>query len=108
MKYLKVILRNPWVVLLLVIFLANTYFMFVEVNTLNAFASGFTLCNLIYVVIDKVRTKHTDDVIYKLEEMATASKITLIEDNGDKTTVDGEEYLKGFRQAAIFILKDLK
>lgn len=108
MKYLKVILRNPWVVLLLVIFLANTYYMFVEASITNSFTSGFTLCNLIYVVIDRVRTKDTNAIIYKLEDMATTSKIILIEDNGDRTTVDGEEYLKGFRQAAIFILKDLK
>ena len=108
MKYLKVILKNPWVVLLLVIFLANTYYMFVEASIKNSFASGFTLCNLMYVVIDKVRTKHTNAVIYKLEDMSYASKIILEDDDGKRTTEDGEEYLRGFRQAAIFILKDLK
>ena len=108
MKYLKAILKNPWIVLLFIIFLANTYFMFVEVNTLNAFASGFTLCNLIYVVIDKAYTKRTNTVIYKLEEMSSASKIILEDYDGKRTTEDGEEYLRGFRQAALFILKDLK
>lgn len=108
MKYLKYILKNPWIVLLLIIFLGNTYYMFIEANILNAFTSGLTLCTLFYTVIDKARTKHTDDVIYKLEEMASASKIILIEDNGDRTSEDGEEYLRGFRQAALFILKDLK
>lgn len=108
MKYLKAILRNPWIVLLLITFLVNTYFMFVETNILNSFASGFILFNLIYIFIDKSRTKRTNDIIYKLEEMASASKIILIEDNGDKTIEDGEEYLRGFRQAALFILKDLK
>ena len=108
MKYLKVILKNPWVVLLLIVFLANTYFMFVEANIMNAFTSGLTLCTLFYTVIDKARTKHTDDVIYKLEEMASASKITLEDDNGNRTSEDGEEYLRGFRQAALFILRDLK
>ena len=108
MKYLKAILKNPWIVLLLIVFLANTYFMFVEANTLNSFASGFTLCNLIYVFIDKARTKRTNAVIYKLEEMASASKIILEDDDGNRTSEDGEEYLRGFRQAALFILRDLK
>ena len=108
MKYLKAILKNPWIVLLFIIFLANTYFMFVEVNTLNAFASGFTLCNLIYVVIDKAYTKRTNSVIRKLEDMASASKIILEDYDGKRTTEDNEEYLRGFRQAALFILRDLK
>lgn len=108
MKYLKVILKNPWIVLLLIVFLVNTYHMFVDANIINSFTSGLALCTLIYVVIDKVHTKRTNAVIYKLEEMASASKIILIEDNGDKTIEDGEEYLRGFRQAAIFILRDLK
>lgn len=108
MKYLKAILKNPWIVLLLIIFLANNYYMFVEASISNSFTSGLVLCTLFYTVIDKARTKYTNDVIYKLEEMASASKIILIEDNGDRTSEDGEEYLRGFRQAAIFILKDLK
>lgn len=108
MKYLKAILKNPWIVLLLIAFLANTYFMFVEANTLNAFTSGLALSTLFFAVIDKVRAKHTNGVIYKLEEMSSASKIILIEDNGDRISEDGEEYLRGFRQAALFILRDLK
>lgn len=108
MRYLKVILKNPWIVLLLIIFLANTYFMFVEASISNAFTSGLVLCTLFYTIIDKAHTKHTDAIVYKLEEMASASKIILIEDNGDKTIEDGEEYLRGFRQAALFILRDLK
>lgn len=108
MKYIKAILKNPWIVLLLIVFLFNTYFMYIEENIINSFASGFTLCNLIFVFIDKARTKHKNDVIYKLEEMASASKIILEDDNGNRTSEDGEEYLRGFRQAAIFILKDLK
>lgn len=108
MKYLKVILKNSWVVLLLVIFLSNTYFMFVEASIINSFASGFTLCNLIYIFIDKARTKHTNAVIYKLEDMSYASKIILEDDYGKRTTEDDEEYLRGFRQASLIILKDLK
>ena len=108
MRYLKAILKNPWIVLLLIAFLANTYFMFVEANTLNAFASGLTLCTLFYAFIEKARTKHTNGVIYKLEEMSYASKIILEDDDGKRTSEDGEEYLRGFRQAALFILRDLK
>lgn len=108
MKYLKAILKNPWIVLLLIVFLANTYFMFVEANTLNAFTSGLTLCTLFYAFIEKARTKHKNSVIYKLEEMSSASKIILEDDKGNRTSEDGEEYLRGFRQSAIFILRDLK
>ena len=108
MKYLKVILKNPWIVLLLIIFLVNTYHMFVEASIINSFTSGVSLCTLIYVIIDKIHTKHTNDVIYKLEEMASASKIILEDDDGTRTSEDGEEYLRGFRQAALFILRDLK
>lgn len=108
MKYIKAILKNPWIVLILIVLISNSYYMFVEANILNAFTSGLSLCTLIYVVIDKVRTRHKNDVIYKLEEMASASKIILIEDNGNRTSEEGEEYLRGFRQAALFILKDLK
>lgn len=108
MKYLKAILKNPWIVLLVIIFLGNTYIMFVEANIINSFTSGLTLCILFYTIIEKARTKHIDAVIYKLEEMASASKIILIEDNGNRTSEDGEEYLRGFRQSALFILRDLK
>ena len=108
MKYLKVILKNPWIVLLLIIFLVNTYHMFVEASIINSFTSGVALCTLIYAVIDKVHAKHTDAIVYKLEEMASASKITLEDDEGIRTTEDGEDYLRGFRQAALFILRDLK
>lgn len=108
MKYLKAILKNPWIVLLLIIFLANTYYMFIEANISNAFTSGLTLCTLFYSIIDKAHTKHMNAIIYKLEEMSSASKIILIEDNGNKISEDGEEYLRGFRQAALFILRDLK
>lgn len=108
MNYLKTILKNPWIVLLLIVFLANTYYMFVEASISNSFTSGLVLCTLFYTVIDKVHTKRTNAVIYKLEEMASASKIILEDDNGNRTSEDGEEYLRGFRQAAIFILKDLK
>ena len=108
MKYLKVILKNPWIVLLLIIFLVNTYHMFVEASIINSFTSGVALCTLIYVVIDKVHAKHTNRVIYKLEEMASASKIILEDDDGNRTSEDSEEYLRGFRQAALFILRDLK
>ena len=108
MRYLKAILKNPWIVLLLIVLLVNTYHMFVEANTLNAFTSGLTLCTLFYAVIEKARTKHKNSVIYKLEEMSYASKIILEDDNGNRTSEDGEEYLRGFRQAALFILRDLK
>lgn len=108
MKYLKVILKNPWIVLILIVFLVNSYFMFVEANTLNAFTSGIALCTLFYAFVDKARTKHTNAVIYKLEEMSYASKIILEDDDGNRTSEDGEEYLRGFRQAALFILRDLK
>lgn len=108
MRYLKVILKNPWIVLLLIIFLANTYHMFVEASIINSFTSGVALCTLIYVVIDKVHAKQANRVIYKLEEMASASKIILEDDDGNRTSEDGEEYLRGFRQAALFILRDLK
>lgn len=108
MRYLKAILKNPWIVLVLILFLTNSYFMFVEANSLNAFTSGLALCTLFYVIIDKARTKRTNAVIYKLEEMASASKIILEDDDGNRTSEDGEEYLRGFRQAALFILRDLK
>lgn len=108
MKYLKTILKNPWIVLVLIIFLANTYIMFVEANIINAFTAGLALCTLFYSIIDKAHTKYMNDVIYKLEEMSSASKIILEDDEGKRTTEDGEEYLRGFRQAALFILKDLK
>lgn len=108
MKYLKQVLKNPWIVLVLIIFLTNTYYMFVEASILNSFTSGLTLCTLFYTFIEKVRTKHTEAIIYKLEEMSSASKIILIEDDGNRTSEDGEEYLRGFRQAALFILRDLK
>ena len=108
MRYLKAILKNPWIVLVLILFLTNSYFMFVEANTLNAFTSGLALSTLFFAVIDKARAKHTNGVIYKLEEMASASKIILEDDDGKRTTEDGEEYLRGFRQSALFILRDLK
>ena len=108
MRYLKAILKNPWIVLLLIVFLANTYYMFVEANIMNSFTSGITLCTLFYAFIEKARTKHKNSVIYKLEEMSSASKIILEDDDGKRTTEDGEEYLRGFRQAALFILRDLK
>lgn len=108
MRYLKAILKNPWIVLLIIVFLTNTYFMFVEANIMNSFTSGLALCTLFYAFIDKARTRHTNRVIYKLEEMSSASKIILEDDDGKRTTEDGEEYLRGFRQAALFILRDLK
>lgn len=108
MKYLKAVLKNPWVVLIIIVFLANTYIMFVEANILNAFTSGLSLCTLFYTFIDKAHTKHTHAIVYKLEEMASASKIILEDDDGNRTSEDGEEYLRGFRQAALFILRDLK
>ena len=40
--------------------------------------------------------------------MASASKIILEDYDGKRTTEDNEEYLRGFRQAALFILRDLK
>lgn len=108
MKYLKAILNNPWVVLVLIIFLVNTYFMVIEGSTINTFASGFTLCNLIYIVIDKARTKHTNSVISKLDKMSRATKVVLEDSKGNKISEDDEEYLRGFRQASLIILEDLE
>ena len=108
MGYLKTILKNPWMILLLIIFLTNTYYMIVEANTINAFTSGVALCTLFYTIIDKARIRHTNSVIYKLEDMASASKIILEDDDGNRTSEDGEEYIRGFRQASLFILRDLK
>ena len=108
MKYLKAVLKNPWVVLLVVVFLVNTYHMFVEANTLNAFTSGLTLCTLFYVFLDKLQNQIDRENIILLESMSNASEVSYTNEEGKRINRKDDEYVEGFRDASRQALRNIK
>ena len=108
MRYLKVILKNPWIVLLLIVFLTNTYYMFVEAKIISSFTSGLTLCTLFYAFLGKI-----DDQIYRenitlLESMSNASEVSYTNEKGKRINRKDDEYMEGFRDASRQALRNIK
>ena len=108
MKYLKAVLKNPWIVLVLIIFLANTYFMIVEANALNAFTSGLTLCTLFYALLDKSKAQVDRESIVLLESMSNASEVSYTNEEGKRINRKDDAYMEGFRDASRQALRNIK
>lgn len=108
MKYLKMIINNPWIIL---IFVLTVHTAFVVYNTsfnFNNFTLGLLVLSLGYALVDKLRDSIRRDQIDKLNRMSRASSVVLYDDRGNEVTEDNEEYTRGFREAAMIILRDLK
>ena len=108
MKYLKAILKNPWIVLLLIVFLANTYYMFVDANIINSFTSGLALCTLFYAFLGKLRNQLDRENIILLESMSNASEVSYTNEEGKRINRKDDEYMEGFRDASRQALRNIK
>lgn len=108
MKYLKMIIKNPWIILIVILLLANVYQAYLNGFNLTSFVIGLTLITLFYALLDKLRDSIRRDQIDKLDRMSRASSVVLYDNKGTEITEDNEEYTRGFREAATLILRDLK
>lgn len=107
MKYLKMIIKNPWIILIFILTIHSAYRVYDTSFDFTNFTLGLLVITLAYSILDKLRDSIRRDQIDKIDKMSRASSVILY-DKGTKITEDNEEYIRGFREAAVFILRDLK
>lgn len=107
MKYLKMIIKNPWIVLILILTIHNSFVVYNTSFNFNNFTLGLLIMSLGYALLDKLRDSIRKDQLDKLDRMSRASSVVLYDDKGTEITEDNEEYTRGFREAASIIKRDL-
>lgn len=108
MKYLKMVVTNPWIVLLIIFLIANSRTAYLSQFDLNSFVIGLLLTTVFYTLLDKLRDSIHRDHVDKLDRMSRASSVILHDEKGNEVKEDNEEYARGFREASMIILRDLK
>ena len=108
MKYLKMILVNPWIILITILLFFNLYNGYANEFNFSSFTGGLLLTTLTYALMDKLRDSILKDQLEKLDRMSRASSVVLYDGKGKEVLEDNEEYTRGFREAASIIIKDLK
>lgn len=108
MKYLKMIVTNPWIVLLIVLIIHSSFRVYDTLFDFSSFTLGLLLASLGYCIIDKLRESILKEQLNKLDAMSRASTVTLLDKKGNEITEDNEEYIRGFREASNIIKEDLK
>lgn len=108
MKFLKMIIKNPWIVLILILTIHTAYRVYDTSFDFTSFTFGLLLITLGYCIIDKLNDSIRREQIDKLDKMSRASGVILYDDKGNEVKEDNEEYTRGFREASAIILRDLK
>lgn len=108
MKYLKLIVTNPWIVLMLILTIHTSFRVYDTSFDINSFTLGLLIISLGYAIIDKFTDSIKRDQIDKLDRMSRASSVVLYDNKGNEVTETNKEYTRGFREAAMLILRDLK
>ena len=108
MKYLKMIVTNPWIILLSILTIHNTFRVYDTAFNSTNFILGLLVMSLVYAIINKLRLSIRKEQLEKLDRMSRASIVVLHDGKGKEVVEEGEEYTRGFREASSIIIEDLK